>query len=417
MKKFLSLILALVMMLALALPVFAAEDKEIIDWSVSSVQQIHKALNTYAGSKEINITLEDDILEADTINFKPGVEQTIRINLNGHKMKASLINIFGKATVVIYDDSKNPGTFECTSVINNSTLITKDIVACVGYMSNKGALYLSGNQGSRLALIPAKDSITFVGKDVKLEGALNLFDNSVAILEAKSLKEEELPNVTSEPKGTLLLLDFNGGSIDFDTFTSYAKNVKEANVAEKSTIDLPTVTRGDWQFIKWVDENNDAITSIPTKGIVKAAVIFEYKDGIKFDANGGTCDCEAMTLNYDGLVIGELPAAEKVGVCFDGWYLGDTKVEASTVLEPGTTLKAKWISVADNSSKITKALQGVGFSKADIEKILDLFKNDNVAGSMLSGRQGVLIAVVALLVGAGAGVAVKSATDKKKNKK
>ena len=124
-----------------------------------------------------------------------------------------------------------------------------------------------------------------------------------------------------------------------------------------------------------------------------------------------------MTLNYDGLVIGELPAAEKVGVCFDGWYLGDTKVEASTVLEPGTTLKAKWISVADNSSKITKALQGVGFSKADIEKILDLFKNDNVAGSMLSGGQGVLIAVVALLVGAGAGVAVKSAIDKKKNKK
>ena len=42
MKKFLSLILALVMMLALALPVFAAEDKEIIDWSVSSVQQILK---------------------------------------------------------------------------------------------------------------------------------------------------------------------------------------------------------------------------------------------------------------------------------------------------------------------------------------------------------------------------------------
>jgi uncharacterized repeat protein (TIGR02543 family) len=68
---------------------------------------------------------------------------------------------------------------------------------------------------------------------------------------------------------------------------------------------------------------------------------------VTFDADDGTPTPPPVTVSEGG-TLGSLPAVTKEGYNFLGWYDGNTKYEANTVITKDVTLKAKWEQV-DNS--------------------------------------------------------------------
>ncbi len=73
------------------------------------------------------------------------------------------------------------------------------------------------------------------------------------------------------------------------------------------------------------------------------AVFCEPNVTVSFDANGGNCDVAEMSALY-GKPFGVLPQVKNKGKKFLGWFDGDNKVNASTLVKKSGTvsLKAKW---------------------------------------------------------------------------
>ncbi len=65
---------------------------------------------------------------------------------------------------------------------------------------------------------------------------------------------------------------------------------------------------------------------------------------ITFDTDGGTPAVDKVVLTKGTAIGDKLPASAgtKTGYTFDGWYNGETKVDASTTFSENATLKAKW---------------------------------------------------------------------------
>lgn len=117
----------------------------------------------------------------------------------------------------------------------------------------------------------------------------------------------------------------------------------------------------------------------------------------RLDAADGDCDVTELKLTA-GEVYGTLPIPVKEGYSFEGWYLDDDKIEASTVVSDkyysyhsyGKALKACWTSNAtgkeavpseagsttDESSQDAERTAGI-----TLEKEIDLGKNSNADNS------------------------------------
>ena len=79
-------------------------------------------------------------------------------------------------------------------------------------------------------------------------------------------------------------------------------------------------------------------------GNVKVTPVFEAcQYTVALNANGGTVSPSEMTVTYDATYAG-LPTPTRTGYAFDGWFLGNTKVEAGTQVKTASDheLVAKW---------------------------------------------------------------------------
>ena len=147
-------------------------------------------------------------------------------------------------------------------------------------------------------------------------------------------------------------LDSNGGS-------KVAPVVARAG----STVALPTPTKDMAKFAYWEDMqgNKFTATTMPSKSVSLKAV---WQAKLVFDSNGGT--------NVDDISVaaGEkitLPAPEREGFIFAGWYTSDKELYNSTTMpSSGIKLKAGWYktltknvveiqSTSSISSKINRA--------------------------------------------------------------
>ena len=378
MKKFLSLILALVMMMALALPAFA-EEEEIFD-----VIDGNEFCNVFLRSYEakINIKLENDIIGLDIVKAKPQVNRTINIDLNGHKLGISNFGINGKDTVFIYDNSEKPGTLNVKEVNVAGNLVVQDILLDLRNVKNYGIFYATGKSLDDIHLYVDKKSMSFIGKDIALEGVPKVMEDSLLILETDNIKDIELQSGANAPLGVLIHANLSGLTLDWDTFYSFARKASQL-FFNKGPINLPTLGEN---FVKWVDKKGLDVSSVSKGSEVIVSALAKQSGTVKLDTNGGTYDNEEIKILSDGTLENELPTPERSGFCFTGWKLGNSVINNSTRYKNGDVIKAQWISITDKSSEITKALKGVGVSQTDIDKFLGLFKNNNVAGSIFIGN-------------------------------
>jgi uncharacterized repeat protein (TIGR02543 family) len=83
---------------------------------------------------------------------------------------------------------------------------------------------------------------------------------------------------------------------------------------------------------------------------------------VTFNANGGS---SVAPINVTiGQKIGTLPASTKSGYTLDGWYNGQTKFTADTIVTESVTLTAKWTAVPDPINTVTFDSKGGSAVKA-----------------------------------------------------
>ena len=89
---------------------------------------------------------------------------------------------------------------------------------------------------------------------------------------------------------------------------------------------------------------------------------------ITFDANGGTCS-EKLRVIVKNQDISTLPTPFRTGYTFDGWYVGNVKVEANSSFTSNTTLTAQWSA---------KSQGGSSSSEPSYSPVMDVSKGGSV---------------------------------------
>ena len=145
------------------------------------------------------------------------------------------------------------------------------------------------------------------------------------------------------PKKYKVSFDANGGSCD----TEYIEVTYDSLYGE-----LPSAVREGYNQQGWFTEKSGGteIKSTDTVNITSDTTLYAQWTGkdirVDFDAAGGTCDPEYITVHYKS-TYGTLPVPEKPGHDFLGWYIDETtakKTEASTRVDISDdhTLHARW---------------------------------------------------------------------------
>lgn len=131
--------------------------------------------------------------------------------------------------------------------------------------------------------------------------------------------------------------NLNGGVNDPSNPTSYTF---EDNISFKDA------TKTGYTFLGWLDESGYRVTSI-TSGHTGSLVLNAlWNDGNEYsltlDANGGILSKNQFTLQFDHEY--SLPDPTLTGHTFDGWYVGEEKIESQGIwhIAEDITLVAKW---------------------------------------------------------------------------
>lgn len=150
-----------------------------------------------------------------------------------------------------------------------------------------------------------------------------------------------------------------------------------------------------YTFIGW----SPAISAVSKDTTYTAQFTSEVnKYTVSFDANGGVCPAEPVTLDY-GTPYGTLPTPEdRVGFIFDGWYTakdGGNKVTAKSVITESSVLYAHWehdTFIFNESSTLlydaeTKTVFGLSASVTE-DDLKSAFLNTNLTVRGFKGRMG-----------------------------
>ncbi len=134
----------------------------------------------------------------------------------------------------------------------------------------------------------------------------------------------------------------NGGT--YTNFPSYAI----LNSAEYYISELPSVKKENNTFDGWYLGNtkleNEVKVDLSSGAVIEARWTPKDHYEVTLNANGGSLPGTAKSTIkvYSGNAIGELPAPEKSGYDFLGWYNGDTLYTYESVIDSNVTLTARW---------------------------------------------------------------------------
>ena len=112
---------------------------------------------------------------------------------------------------------------------------------------------------------------------------------------------------------------------------------------------LPTPTRTGYSFAGWM-YNGEIVTATTTMTTGNHTLVAQWTGNpytVTFDSNGGS-ECADITVTF-GSTYGQLPTSTKENSQLEGWYLGDIKIEPSTVVSTAEnhTLVARWTEITD----------------------------------------------------------------------
>ena len=398
MKKFLSIVLALVMMMALALPAFAKE-YEVDNRSV----YFDNVLREHSDDENLGIKFLGPV----SVNLWREKLEALSVDLNGYEFRCvpSIDKEFGIRLFKIFDSSNTYAKFDYMSsyIIIKNSMIFKDITIPNISISNYG-VFIAENikiekdpkYADKLLSVYNYGGVVYLSKipqfqySAKNSDDVLYMDKDVDITYRTNSATGEIIN-----PGRRVIVNLNGGTLDVAALKK-AKEDKEFPIPVKGE---------DYVFVEWVDKNGKTVTlaDVPASSEIEIEAVYKAKIQIKVDANGGNCDVKTLDGIDDGKLIDGLPYAELDGYCLEGWYLGDKKVDAKTVFNDGDTIKAKWVTVADHSRVIRNALKNIGMNNADIEKVIKLFSSNSLVGTVFTSEPIWGVVIAALMLGCFAG--------------
>ncbi|MDO5449038.1 MAG: hypothetical protein Q4F70_05460 [Clostridia bacterium] len=117
MKKVISIILDLLMIIALAIPAFAEENDAIV---VTTTEQFIDAIES-SEHKTVTIKLVANEIETNE-SFDIPSNASITIDLNGNKLISNAIYVLENASLTICDKANQIGVFKCQTLYNYGSL-------------------------------------------------------------------------------------------------------------------------------------------------------------------------------------------------------------------------------------------------------------------------------------------------------
>ena len=112
-----------------------------------------------------------------------------------------------------------------------------------------------------------------------------------------------------------------------------------------TAIVAPTVTRTGYTFKGW---SPSVMATVPAYNVAYTAQWEINKYTVTFDANGGTCETEAATVEH-GAALGELPVPTRSKAAFLGWFTeSGVRVDELTTVTYAVTLYAHWLTEVAN---------------------------------------------------------------------
>ena len=138
----------------------------------------------------------------------------------------------------------------------------------------------------------------------------------------------------------------SGGAIYGQTFGKYKWN---ANSTSFSNRDLPVPTHSRKVFDGWFTAAEggtpiDADTAVTEPENGSFTFFAHWTDGwtVTFDPNGGSVTPKTVLVRKGGTLGASVPTPSRSGYDFDGWFNGENKLEADTVIDADATYTARW---------------------------------------------------------------------------
>ncbi len=405
MKKFLSLIISIVMIFALTIPAFAYEVGDKIPESyIKSAEDLINLLNV-SENKTLTIKLAETIETNEKIYIPKN--SSITIDCNGFDFIFDDLNVELDAKAVICNASGMESTINGNNIYNNGSLTIKDIKNDVNNIYNYGVASICSDRtpDGYCQITNGECSVTFIGGNLYID-ILNNFRTSIMLVNADSIRTVDYDN-----NGIIIPLKINrNASID----VSELEKVQDAlNSKKPVNLPLPTPTLVGAEFKGWCDKDGKEIDSLPTNSKTLIEASFIFRGGLTLDFNDGKTANQKVDIYDNGELVNALPEVDRQGYFFAGWTKDGKPLSDTIPLKPDDTIKATWAPIKGNEDRVTNALKSLGMGQTDINKILDILDINTLTGSVFASEPIWSVIIVALMLGCFAG---GMAYDKKKKK-
>ena len=299
-------------------------EKEI---EVEVQEKTQEVLPTGVSIKEKTILLEPNKEKIITATVSPSNAGNKSLVWTSDNEKVAIVNSQGKVTTI------KEGSANITAkTINGKTATIKVMVAEKEVEKPKETTKpttvptTKPTTPSQVEVILNKTNITLtVGESETLKATVNGSNQKVTWLSSNSniATVDTNGKVVAKAKGTVTIIGkINGGKAGTCTVT-----VKEKNSTMPTS--TPTIKPTSTPTIKPTATPTIKPTAIPTPKIYK----------VTFNPDNGT-NSITMEVKQNGTVTP--PSVTKSGYIFLGWYDGNTKFNASTIITKNMSLTAKW---------------------------------------------------------------------------
>ena len=138
----------------------------------------------------------------------------------------------------------------------------------------------------------------------------------------------------------------SGGAIYGQTLGKYKWNENSTSFSDR---DLPVPAHKSLVFDGWYTAAEggelvtaDTVVTEPADGSFTYYAHWTKGWTVTFDPNGGSVTPKTVLVKKGGTLGSDIPAPTRSGYDFDGWYNGEDKLEADTVINADATYTAKW---------------------------------------------------------------------------
>ena len=399
MKKATSIILALIMIFALAIPAFAEDDDAIV---VTTTEQFIEAIES-SECKTVTIKIVANEIETNESLDIPS-DASITIDLNGNDLSLNAIYVLENASLTICNKASQISVFKCQTLYNYGALEIYDVDNELSDLFNYNLASLRSitKADAIIGISNGESAVTFVGSRLKADIFNDVDSTGIVFLSINSIRKVDYDNC-----GKTYPLDINKNA--YISIDELAK-VQDAIINKEKNLPLPIPTLDGAEFTRWEDN----IKYLPKETRTMMSATFTYKEAVTLDYNDGTGTTQKVDVYDGGTLVNSLPEMDRHGYYFTNWTKNGKVVTIISLFKPGDVLKANWTEISGNEYKIANALKLLGVGQTDIDKMLGIVGVNSLTGSVFTSEPVWGVIIAALMLGCFAGGIV---FDRKKNSK